>query len=43
MINYEKSFIEQPVIKQSSTFLRDAFLDGENLKKTDRNISPRSF
>ena len=33
MINYEKRFIKQPVIKQSSTFLRVSFLAGENLKK----------
>ena len=33
MINHRKRFIKQPVIKQSSTFLRVYFLIGENLKK----------
>ena len=32
MVNYQKGFIKQTVIKQSSTFLRVSFLTGENLK-----------
>ena len=32
MVNYQKGFIKQTVIKQSSTFLRVSFLIGENLK-----------
>ena len=33
MIDYQKGFIKQPVIKQSLTFLRVSFLIRENLKK----------
>ena len=33
VINYEKGFTKQPVIKQSSTFFRVSFLLGEKLKK----------
>ena len=33
MIDYQKGFIKQPVIKQSLTFLRVSFLSRENLKK----------
>ena len=32
MVNYQKGFIKQTVITQSSTFLRVSFLTGENLK-----------